>query len=383
MVTDLLDQTGPVDVDSAGRSVVLGVKSDAIAIARYLPDGTPDTSFSGDGRADVAVPVATARLADVRVLADGSIVAMGYRTTDPMNPFSNGLWSAKVTSSGAPSGGYGTNGVSIYDQGFTVFGPLGSIASDGSATIVQGGIGGGFGTMISPTGTFGDVVLDYDLSALPPGCGFQAPPSPRAAVRVSTSEFIHAIQLAAPIPACGLDIDDTVVAVTRQDDSGTIVWTKVLDAGEAISDEIFQNPIALVGSDVVLATEDGATNYVHRLSATTGAPVSSWGTAGRATIAAGFGDIGGIAELAGGKVGIVNAATFTSPSTSVMVERLTSTGAPDASFGRVTVPVGGELTSTAIAGAPTAASTSRPNATAKGHSDASSTTAAWDPVRMW
>ena len=69
-------------------------------------------------------------------------------------------------------------------------------------------------------------------------------------------------------------------------------------------------------------------------------------------IAAGFGEVGGIAELADGNVGIVNAATFNSSPTSVLVERLSSNGARDTSFGRVTAAVGGELTATAIAGAP-------------------------------
>ncbi len=180
VVTDLLDQTGPVDVDSAGRSVVLGVKSDAIAIARYLPNGMTDTSFSGDGRADVAIPVALALLTDVRVLADGSIVAMGYRTTDPMNPFSNGLWSAKITSSGNPAAGYGTNGVSIEEQGFTVFRPRGTVGADGSATTCRAESGGDFGYVISPTGTFGDSFRTSIGPPSPPGASSKfLPPTSR------------------------------------------------------------------------------------------------------------------------------------------------------------------------------------------------------------
>ncbi len=132
-----------------------------------------------------------------------------------------------------------------------------------------------------------------------------------------------------------------------------MVWTHVVDnPPETEPESKLGRPIALVGSDVLVATVDGSTSYVHRLSAATGTPVASWGTAGRATIAAGFGEIGGIAELAGGKIGIVNAATFTASPTSVVVEQLASNGTRDASFGRAAVPVGGELTGTAIAGAP-------------------------------
>ena len=227
VVNGLLDQVGPVDVDGAGRSVVLGVKSDAIAIARYLADGTPDTSFSGDGRADLAIPVATVDLLDVRVLGDGSIVAIGSRRTDP-NPFSNGLWSAKLTPSGGPAAGYGTNGVSIEDQFFTAFDPHGAIAADGSATILQGGIGGGFGYLISPTGSFGDFFPNFDTSAFPAGCVFMVPWSGYAVVRVSNSAVVHAT-LVTPFN-CGLD--DGVVAITRQTDAGAVVWTHVVDAPE-------------------------------------------------------------------------------------------------------------------------------------------------------
>jgi hypothetical protein len=347
VVNGLLDQVGPVEVDGTGRSVVLGVKSDAIAIARYLADGTPDTSFSGDGRADLAIPVATVDLLDVRVLGDGSIVAIGSRRTDP-NPFSNGLWSAKLTPSGGPAAGYGTNGVSIEDQFFTAFDPHGAIAADGSATILQGGIGGGFGYLISPTGSFGDFFPNFDTSAFPAGCVFMVPWSSYAVVRVSNSAVVHAT-LVTPLN-CGLD--DGVVAITRQTDAGAVVWTHVVDAPETEPESKLGRPIALVGSDVLVATVDGSTSYVHRLSAASGTPVASWGTAGRATIAAGFGEIGGIAELAGGKIGIVNAATFTASPTSVVVEQLASNGTRDASFGRAAVPVGGELTGTAIAGAP-------------------------------
>ena len=347
-VVELLDRVGPVAVDAAGRSVVLGVKSDAIAIARYLPDGSPDTSFSGDGRADLAIPVVTAELVDVRVLGDGSIVAMGRRTTVSMDPFSNGLWAAKVTSSGTPSAGYGTNGISTISQGYTAYGERGTVGADGSATMTETTLGTDTAVTISASGSFDEQSLEIDTSAFAPGCVFMAGTRQHASVRVSNNAFVHA----STVYPFNCGIDEDVVVVTRQTDAGAAVWTEVIDLPETFSDEAIGNAIALVGSDVVVATKDGATTYVHRLSAATGTPVTSWGTGGRATIAAGFGEVGRISELAGGKVGIVNAPTFTSPPTSVRVERLTSNGARDTSFGRVTVPVGGALTSTAVAGAP-------------------------------
>ncbi len=349
VVADLLDRVGPVDVDSAGRSVVLGVKSGNIAIARYTANGSPDTSFSGDGRADVAIPVVTAELLDVRVLADGSIVAIGRRTTVPMDPFSNGLWSAKVTSSGAPAAGYGTTGVSTFAQGYLAYAEHGSVGADGSAVITQRQLGTDSAVTISSAGVFGgESALEFDSSAFPPACVFMAGTRQYASARVSSSAFVH-VSTVYPFN-CGIDED--VVVVTRQTDAGAAVWTEVIDPPEMFSDEALGNAVSVVGSDVVVATNDGATSSLHRFAAATGTPVASWGTGGRATVATGFGDIGGIAELADGKVGIVNAAALSSSPTSVVVERLASNGTRDASFGRVTVPVGGELTGTAVAGAP-------------------------------
>ena len=168
----LLDEVGPVTVDSSGRTVVVGTYNGKIAFARYRTDGTPDPSFSSDGRSEVDLTVGRFGAVDIRVLADGSIVSGGERTSDPGDVFSNGLWAAKVTANGAPAPGYGTNGVASEPQGFVVYGGRGSIAADGSMVIVQ--VASGSGNTYSPvsaSGTFGaGGGLEIDTAVLPPGC---------------------------------------------------------------------------------------------------------------------------------------------------------------------------------------------------------------------
>ena len=90
---------------------------------------------------------------------------------------------------------------------------------------------------------------------------------------------------------------------------------------------------------------------MHRYTSS-GTPVAGWGAGGVATLATGFGEVGGFSELANGRVGIVNGRSFISPSTSVLVDRLLSNGAVDSTFPRVSTPVGGDLTASDIAGAP-------------------------------
>ena len=275
VVTDLLDQTGPVDVDSAGRSVVLGVKSGSIAIARYLPNGMPDTSFSGNGRADVAIPVATRQSSlDVRVLADGSIVAMGYRTTDPMDPFSNGLWSAKVTSSGSPAAGYGTNGVSILEQGYHCVrrtghrgrGRLGhhhrrshSVATSPRRSRSTGQ---SLGTLLSG---LRPVRLPRRLCLH----GESLPPT--SPVRVS-SDAIHPCVAPSTPFNCGLDGRSSQSPAKRRRRGGLDTCHRL--SGGAFCARCARNPIALVGSDVLVATVDGAD--VATFTGSTRLPAHRW-----------------------------------------------------------------------------------------------------------
>ena len=62
-----------------------------------------------------------------------------------------------------------------------------------------------------------------------------------------------------------------------------------------------QGVLELIGTDILVSTMSGAASNVHRLSSA-GVRFVGWGTSGRATLAPGFGAIGGMAPMADGSV---------------------------------------------------------------------------------
>jgi uncharacterized delta-60 repeat protein len=75
-----------VAVDSLGRIVTVGAAGSWLEVRRFNPDGTPDTSFSGDGVYNVQLSGTTsARLTDVAVDTSDRIVAAGDVTTVPFD----------------------------------------------------------------------------------------------------------------------------------------------------------------------------------------------------------------------------------------------------------------------------------------------------------
>jgi uncharacterized delta-60 repeat protein len=68
-----------LDEDASGRLLTVGARADVATLARYLPDGTPDTSFGQDGLLQIAPYVEDARcsLSTVVVQPDEHVVAGG------------------------------------------------------------------------------------------------------------------------------------------------------------------------------------------------------------------------------------------------------------------------------------------------------------------
>ncbi len=161
-----------------------------------------------------------------------------------MNPFSNGLWSAKVdVVGGTLVAATARTGCRCYDQGFIVFGRARHRRrSDGSATIIQRSHRRRFRHHRSrPPARSEHVVPGLStVDAFPPACGFMAS-RPHRAVGQGLDFCVRLRHPAGGIhpSACGLGIDDTVVTVTRQDrfrrpSSGR----KSSTPREAFSDEI-------------------------------------------------------------------------------------------------------------------------------------------------
>jgi len=335
----LLDTYGPLAVDDEGRIVVLGRKASSIAIARFAADGKPDTSFSGDGRAELAITNHTAGLVDVRVLDDGSIVAIGrYQQTS--DPFTNGLWSAKLTAAGAPAPGYGTSGVSLEAQGFVAHTEVGAIAPDGSAVIHQQALGGGISTRIGATGAFDTGDTMGGAPEPPSGCSSMGMGSPSVEATAFTDTGVVIVVSIATYD-CGGSVASYLVVTGRTSATSAVAWAKLYPK----QSEDWSTSAAAVGSDVLLASGSKAAPQQIRRFAADGTLVSTWGSSGTASAPAGFGYVGDMAELSSGRVVLVNGghdplSADPQPST-LLIEVLLPSGADDPEFDRVSVPLGG------------------------------------------
>ena len=303
----LLDTFGALDVDTSERVVVAGTTGGQAALARYTATGAPDTGFSDDGRVELGLTGVGFRVFDLRTLDDGStVVAFLYRT-DPMDPYSWLFAVAKVSATGGLVGGYGSGGTATYPLFGVFLHPDGAIASDGSVTFTAqfSGIPNNSGHVQFDAN--GNEVADatnpqYDTSLVPAGCNTMGGYAARGVVRPTTTDEIH-VGLAMLL--CPGDTEQSRVVLTSQAlVSGAINWSVMLPIAETAD---FDDTIAidLVGSDVVFESHVGATTHVHRYT-TSGAPVGSWGAGGVATLAAGFGEVGGFTALANGRVGAVN-----------------------------------------------------------------------------
>lgn len=90
VLTDFTNQNDigfGVAIQPDGKIIVAGtIFNDAgteiSAFARYLPNGSLDSSFDGDGKATFDTPAANELLSDVAVQGDGKIVAVGFAGAD-------------------------------------------------------------------------------------------------------------------------------------------------------------------------------------------------------------------------------------------------------------------------------------------------------------
>jgi uncharacterized delta-60 repeat protein len=102
-----------VAIDDADRIVVVGkagVESTDPVVARFLPDGTPDTSFSGDGVAIEQLPYFTLSLNSVAIDSAGRIVAAGSTDSD-----AGDLLVLRYLSDGTLDSSFSGDGVFVFD----------------------------------------------------------------------------------------------------------------------------------------------------------------------------------------------------------------------------------------------------------------------------
>ncbi len=181
--------SGRLQVLDDGNLIVIGgfvsnSNTSSIAVQKYLPNGTIDTSFGTNGVAEVEIPyiqenpIVSRRF---KIYNDGSILILGSRTSDTQA--TTQLIFIKILPDGSLDGSFGTNGTFFYDIATPDGGSVNTVfdIDENGKIIVAGSIGSclrGINPFLKrflPTGpidtTFGD-----NGSANPPENWFYSNP---------------------------------------------------------------------------------------------------------------------------------------------------------------------------------------------------------------
>lgn len=138
------DDAWALAVDARGRILVGGVAGSEAAIARLLPNGALDPSFSGDGRATFhfasAEPGAYDQVFGLAVQGDGAVIAVGRGTTAAGTSRRFGV--ARLTGAGELDPTFAGDGTAIFDfsenSGALSVARAVALAEDGSILAVGG-----------------------------------------------------------------------------------------------------------------------------------------------------------------------------------------------------------------------------------------------------
>jgi uncharacterized delta-60 repeat protein len=130
------DRASAVLIQPDGKIVLAGHNSDIpdsdIALARYLPNGTLDASFSGDGIAVIELANSADIIIDTALQADGKIVAVGYS----FGGLNQELTLARYNADGTLDAAFGNQGsVIIAFAGFSTYGNEVVIQPDGKILV--------------------------------------------------------------------------------------------------------------------------------------------------------------------------------------------------------------------------------------------------------
>jgi uncharacterized delta-60 repeat protein len=148
--TKKVDEARAVAIQSDGKIVAAGgaaifshTPESDFALARYRTDGTPDSSFDGDGKLTLSFGSDEEWADGVAIQGDGKIVAAG--TAGPIDPFSEDskFALARFETDGTPDAGFGNAGQVTTNFTANDFdGAWGGLAIQASGKIVAAGHAG-------------------------------------------------------------------------------------------------------------------------------------------------------------------------------------------------------------------------------------------------
>src|SRR5690606_18050336 len=128
-----LGQASVVQPD--GKIIVAGEAGEPspfkVAIARYNPDGTLDTSFGSGGTLLIQVGPAKSYARNLALQPDGKIVVGAYTYDDVAGDFAV----LRLNADGTPDSSFGTNGMTIVDNGSHEVVDAMAIAADGKIVL--------------------------------------------------------------------------------------------------------------------------------------------------------------------------------------------------------------------------------------------------------
>ena len=122
----------------------------APVVVRLNANGTPDTSFDGDGRLTVQGPPGNS-MKDMVLQPDGKIVLAGFISSD----FGGGgdFRVTRLNADGTPDRGFGTNGAATVNFGGTTFATTAALLANGKIVVAGSGSSQPVVTRLQPGGT--------------------------------------------------------------------------------------------------------------------------------------------------------------------------------------------------------------------------------------
>jgi uncharacterized delta-60 repeat protein len=251
-----------------GKIVLAGGSDLRAAVARLNPNGSLDTTFSGDGKKTFNwAPGDFSRTQAVLVLPNGKLVVAGFS-----GPEGGDIQAARLKANGALDTAFGTGGKAGVDFGGTEFGFAAARQADGRIVVAgRSSIGGAVVTRLRANGTL-DPDFDGDGRLMLPGGG-----EARAVL----------VQPDSKIVVTGHPGLSEVMTVTRLNPNGSPDTTfdgdgtAVIDfgpGGEPASSAVLQPD-----GKIVVAGSAQAGVAVARLNAN-GSPDATFGAAGKATV---------------------------------------------------------------------------------------------------
>ena len=265
-----------------GRIVLAGDSDLRVAVARLNPNGSLDTTFSGDGKT-VFSWGALSRATAVLVLPNGKILLAGFS-----GPEGGNIQVARLKANGALDTTFGTGGKATVDFGGDDFGLAMARQADGR--ILVAGRSSAAGAVVARLRANGELDPNFgggDGRVTLPGGG-------------SASAVL--VQPDRRIVVAGNASGSAMMTVTRLMPSGSLDTTfdgdgtATIDFGslaDLANDAVRQPDGRIVVAGYTQADEDVA---VARLNAD-GSPDATFGTAGKATVDFGFATFGNAVAL--------------------------------------------------------------------------------------